>query len=82
MFNNPFLILIPFFFGCWMCSRNSKLLPGQIDSAIAGKVFDSVMALAEKQPAKFLKSYDKRFFRHPDAIPQANAKGGREGVCC
>ena len=40
---------------------NSKLLPGQIDTAIAGKVFDSVMALAEKQPAKFLKSYDKRF---------------------
>jgi hypothetical protein len=40
---------------------NSKLLPSSIDPGIAAKVFDSVMAMAEKQPSKLLESYDKKF---------------------
>ena len=40
---------------------NSDLVPSSINPALAGKIFDSVMALAENNPAKLLKSYDKRF---------------------
>jgi hypothetical protein len=40
---------------------NSDLVPSSIDPGMAAKVFDSVMAIAEVQPAKLLENYDKEF---------------------
>ena len=40
---------------------NSDLVPSSIDPGMAAKVFDSVMAIAEGQPAKLLENYDKKF---------------------